>query len=244
MRDLAECDNAAELRRRVGARLLDLFSAQYFASYVWQEDRREFCDRVFLNMDANNLDHYETYYQYRDPITPVLQKRRRATGVAEIISRERLERSEFFNDFLARDGLHYGMNLFAYSASRNLGDLRIWRDRRGEDFSRRDIALLDAIAPAFTQALLRCARNAASGDRDEIAALARIEDEGRRLLLTRREKEIAKAVLDGKSDRAIGEEFCISFPTVRTHLQKLYAKFEVSSRAQLARALAFGAKAR
>jgi len=237
MRDLVEIEDSCELRRSVGARLLQLFRAQHFASYVWDERDGRFTNRVFINMDADNLDRYERYYQYRDPITPTLQRRRRATGVAEVISRRRLERSEFFNDFLAPDGLHYGMNYYAYAASRNIGDLRIWRSRQGEEYTRREIDLLDAIGPAFTQALLRCARRAeAAGDAD-LDLIERIEREGRRLALTRREKEIARAIVEGKSDREIGEALRISFPTVRTHVQSLYAKFGVAGRTQLSRAL-------
>ena len=240
MRDLVEIEESCELRRSVGGRLLDLFRAQHFASYVWSEREGRFTNRVFINMNADNLDRYETYYQFRDPITPTLQRRRRATGVAEIISRGRLEKSEFFNDFLAPDGLHYGMNYHAYSASKNIGDLRIWRSRQGDEYTRRDIALFDAIGPAFTQALLRCGRRSAPGADGDIDVLDRIEREGRRLALTRREKEIAKAIVEGKSDREIGDALCIGFPTVRSHLQSLYAKFGVGGRAQLARALTIG----
>ena len=150
---LANDYSSQELRQKVGTYLLDLFDAQYFASYVWSQSRAVFDDRVAINMSADNLSTYETYFQFRDPITPLLQRRRRASSVAHVITRRRLERTEFFNDFLARDGLHYGMNYYAYSGGLNIGDLRIWRGRKKEDFSRREIAVLDAIGPAFTNAM-------------------------------------------------------------------------------------------
>ena len=104
-------------------------------------------------MTDENLRTYESHYQFCDPITPRSPTRRRATAVAEIISRPRLESTEFFNDFLARDGLHFGMNYYAYAGGFNIGDLRIWRARNRDDFSRRDIEILDAIGPAFTNAM-------------------------------------------------------------------------------------------
>jgi hypothetical protein len=63
-----------------------------------------------------------------------------------------LVRTEFFNDFLARDGLHWGVNLYAWVGDQNIGDMRIWRDRRHENFSSDDLQLLDLMRPVFTAA--------------------------------------------------------------------------------------------
>jgi DNA-binding CsgD family transcriptional regulator len=239
MRELASGHDSAELRLKVGALLLRLFDAQYFASYVWDYGSRTFAERVSINMDDANLGNYERHFQFCDPITPTLQRRRKATCVTEIISRPRLEKTEFFNDFLARDGLHYGINFYAYSSGRNIGDLRIWRSRRKHDFTRRDADLLDAIGSAFTQSLLNAhLKEAATGPGMDMDVLACVERAGARAGLTRRQKEIAAAMLRGGSDRRIAEELCIALPTVRTHIRALYRRFGVSSRMQFARALA------
>jgi len=239
MRDLAGEDDQTRLRERVGAQLLRLLDAQYMASYVWDEASRRFVGRVSINMDDANLASYERHFQYCDPITPVLQRRRTATRVAEIISRRRLERTEFFNDFLARDGLHYGINFYAYAAGRNIGDFRIWRGRQKEDFSGRDAAILDAVGAAFTQALLRCRQRERTGGTGALDTLARLERPEICRRLTLRQREIAAGVLRGASDRTIADELCIALPTVRTHLRAIYQEFGVSSRTQLIRALTF-----
>src|SRR5690606_975087 len=127
-----------------------------------------------------------------------------ATCVSEIMSRRRLEKTEFFNDFLARDGLHYGINFYAYCGGRNIGDLRIWRSRQKEDFSRREAVMLDTIGEAFSRSLLQCRLNEASPqqnvDIDILTYVARASD---RVGLTRRQREIAAAILFGSSDRVI-----------------------------------------
>ena len=239
MRELASGHESAALRLRVGSLLLRLLDAQYFASYVWNYSSETFAERVSINMDDANLGNYERHFQFCDPITPTLQRRRTATCVAEIISRRRLERSEFFNDFLARDGLHYGINFHAYASGRNIGDLRIWRGRGKPDFTRRDAEVLDAIDAAFTQSLLTSRLHAAAGRADPtMDVVARVERAGDRVGLTRRQKEIAAALLLGGSDRHIADELGIALPTVRTHVRTLYHRFGVSSRMQFARALA------
>ena len=80
--------------------LLRLLDAQFFASYLWSDRSATFEERVAINMTDENLRTYESHFQFCDPITPVLQRRRRATAVAEIISRRRLEGTEFFSPSL------------------------------------------------------------------------------------------------------------------------------------------------
>jgi hypothetical protein len=156
MATLAEPHEEAEIRSRVGELMLELLGAQYYASYVWDARRQCFDAGVHLNMDRANLRRYEQHYQFRDPITLKLQQHRRAVRVTDVLAQGQLERTEFFNDFLARDGLHWGVNLYAWSGDSNIGDLRIWRDRRRENFSETDLALLDLVRPALVAALDRC----------------------------------------------------------------------------------------
>ena len=243
MGELSAGHGSRDLRLGLCPLLRDLLNADYLASYVWCEEDGEFDGRVALNMSDDNLSAYEDYYQFRDPITPALQRRRRTTSVNEVISRPALERTEFFNDFLARDGLYYGINYYAWSAGVNIGDLRIWRGRGKEDFDRREIEIMDAIGPAFTSAMrLALAREGGGGTRASLAELmGRIEREAG---LTAREKEIAMSAVLGKTDRAIAEARGISVATVRTHIKHIFAKLGVSNRTELARRIALPAAER
>jgi len=111
---LAEDGDERTLRREVGIALLDLLHADHFASYVWDAEARRFDGGIQLNMDPANLARYEAWYQFHDPITFALQARRHATAVSEVMAHGELARTEFFVDFLARDGLHWGINLHAF----------------------------------------------------------------------------------------------------------------------------------
>jgi hypothetical protein len=95
-----------------------------------------FDEAVSFNMAPSNLRRYEEWYQFRDPMTFELRARRRATLVDEVIPRGKLVRTEFYNDFLARDGLHHGVNMFIFDGDRDLGDFRIWRAKAVRNFVR------------------------------------------------------------------------------------------------------------
>ena len=197
--------------------VMRLLRGDFGASYVWNARRNRFDEAVSFNMDPDNLRRYEDWYQFRDPMTFELRARRRATLVDEVIPRDELERSEFYNDFLARDGLHHGVNMFIFDGERDLGDLRIWRASGRPDFSDRDIGLLDALEPHLRRALLRCGHCAG---------------------LTPREYEVAALVARGCTDRDIARILGIGFGTVRTHITKAMAKSGCANRAELAAAVA------
>ena len=232
MSDLSYGHNSGELRLNVGRKLLELLNADYFASYVWNLGDRRFQSRVSINMSDRNLASYDSYFQFCDPITPLLQRCRKATCVTEIMPRRRLERTEFFNDFLARDGLYYGVNYYAYSVNRNIGDLRIWRGRAKEDFTRRDLEILDAVGPSFTSAMRRALveESEAAGCLDLAPAIDKMASDAG---LTDREVEICTSALQGMSDREIASHFGISPATVRTHLKHVYEKTGISGRQQI-----------
>ena len=56
-------------------------------------------------------------------------------------------------------------------------------------------------------------------------------------VLTPREREVARAVVDGLSDRQIGEHLVLSHHTVRQHVRQIYRKLGVDSRVALTRLL-------
>jgi DNA-binding CsgD family transcriptional regulator len=233
---LAEPHGELEIRARVGRLMLDLLSAQHYASYVWDDGRQCFDRGVHINMEPANLAQYERYFQYHDPITPVLQRHDRAVRVTDVMPQRDLLRTEFFNDFLARDGLHWGVNLYAWCDGHNIGDMRIWRDRRRENFTRDELELLDLVRPAFVAALRRSRGAHAGADRPpavrEAASAA-----GREHLLSARERDVARLAVHGLPDKEIARRLGISLATVRTHFDHAFRKLDVCNRTALVQKL-------
>jgi len=53
------------------------------------------------------------------------------------------------------------------------------------------------------------------------------------LRLSPRQAEIVKLLLSGMSDKQIAKQLHIGRPTVRTHLSRLFSKYEVQDRSEL-----------
>lgn len=224
MQTLAEPHEETEIREIMGHLVIQLLNAQFYASYVWQEEKHSFVRPTQINMDPVNLRAYESYYQFRDPITPHMQRYQVAVRATDILPHEELKKTEFFNDFLNRDGLYWGVNLYAWHQGKNLGDMRIWRDKRHENFSLDELRLLDMLQPAFITALARAQKTSHS----EGLLMNTLSQR-----LTAREQDTARLVMLGMPDKEIARELQISTTTVRTHLENAFRKVGVSNRAAL-----------
>jgi len=231
-----------EIREQAGLELLKLLRADHFASFIWNPDQRRFTGHVFINMDPQNLERYNSYYQFHNPITDKAQKFRRAVRVNEVVPQNELVRTEFYNDFLARDGLHYGLNLYAYDGELNIGDMRIWRSRRRENFHSSDLEVLDIIRPHFCNSMRNLLRRSpepgqavSSGLPSTESKVLSIEQLRSAHGLTRREAQIALEIANGKTDREIAKAIGVAFSTVRTHVNHTYEKLGVGTRAALVR---------
>lgn len=228
--DLTQPRDRRDLREVIGVRLLDLLRADHFASYVWNPDSHAYEDGVSLNMSPDNLSAYVAHFQFRDPITSRLRQRARATHVNEILPQAELERTEFFNDFLIRDGLCHGMNFHAHDGAAHLGDIRIWRGRHRSSFDRRDVELLGLIGPAFCNAL-KTARRLESLTATPAPLRAGSGGALDGFGLTPRERSVAAELLSGKRDSEIALALGIGPATVRSHLGQLFAKTGTAGRA-------------
>ncbi|UXT20478.1 hypothetical protein FY140_07025 [Agrobacterium tumefaciens] len=61
-------------------------------------------------------------------------------------------KNRLYNNFLKKDGLHHGINIFIFEGGCDLGDFRLWRAAKSPDFGGREKLLLDTISP-----FLKCA---------------------------------------------------------------------------------------
>ncbi|MFJ6328003.1 MULTISPECIES: response regulator transcription factor [unclassified Rhizobium] len=203
------------IREDVFPDILRLMRSEALASYKWNPKSNCYDEPFVINQSPESIKVYRSWYQYRDPMTQKLRSLWRPAYVDEVISKTDLQKTEFFNDFLMKDGLDHGINLFLREPGRELADLRIWRNKHQPDFADREIGLLKVLAPILRRALLVA---------PEVSLSA----------LTERERDVALLISHGCSDKDIARVLNIGFATVRTHLGRCLEKMECSNRTELA----------
>lgn len=212
---LAENRGKAQSRACVLDLATSLVGGEYAASFIWDERRQISANRCSHNIPATYLDAYEKHFYQTDIVTPVMRTLAEPLSVDRVISRKLLTHSEFYTDFLRPAGMHHGLNVFFFHEGRDIGDLRIWRGADEPPFSAHDELMLKELTPYFVKSL----------------APAIITLHG----LSERERDVARLVAGGASDKEVARELGIGFSTVRTHLGGAMGKLNCTNRTQLAR---------
>ncbi|MET3915505.1 DNA-binding CsgD family transcriptional regulator [Variovorax sp. OAS795] len=233
MRLLAEADNADTLRQDLALPMLDLLRADTYVSFTWSKSTQRFYRVRALNMSLENLRSWDEYYRFIDPLTIPMMERRHPTLATQILCQSDLARTEFFNDFLARDHMHWGVNVYVFAHGQCAGDMRIWRRRERGNFDGNEIDSLRLVEPAFAAALARLQWETnpvlSAPARESASELLQ-----RRSALSPREAQAASLVLSGCPDKLIAKNMAVGLPTVRFHLANAFRKLRVANRTQLA----------
>jgi DNA-binding CsgD family transcriptional regulator len=224
----------AQLLQSLAQPLAQFMQADHLVSRQWDTGKKQYAICASYNVKPSRIRAYEEHFQFCDPITPRLRQLRQPSRVSDVCSVQELEQSEFYNDHLRQDGIHWGVNVYAYQGDACLGDLVIYRARGREDFSRQDMAYLNIIAPVFTAALSRLETEEST----KTAKVGHDEVELRRFLtgrcqLSQREADVVLLCLNGCSDKYIARQLNIGFTTVRYHLGHAFEKLGVQGRNKL-----------
>ncbi|WP_438998453.1 helix-turn-helix transcriptional regulator [Variovorax beijingensis] len=231
MRLVANATDGDELRERMALPLLDLLRADTYVSMVWDGERQRFGRTAALNMSEESLRSWDDYFRFVDPLTYPMMQRRKPTLATQVLCQTDLSRTEFFNDFLRRDRMYWGVNVYFYDRERCVGDVRIWRNRERGNFDTGEIEILNLVEPAITAALSRLAwKETAPAREEDEPTEAILQREGR---LSKREAEVAWLVSCGCPDKEIQSRLGLEYPTVRFHLGNAFKKLRVTNRAAL-----------
>ena len=145
----------------------------------------------------------------------------RAVRWSDLQPRSRLQRLDIYAEIGRPLGLEYTLEMWLLTPAGVAGGFAF--DRSERDFSERDLRVLDTLRPHFVQLW----RNARLRTRISPGLFAPAAAG----LLTPREREILAWVARGKTNREIAAVLYLAPGTVRKHLDNVYGKLGVGSRA-------------
>lgn len=231
MKLVADATEGDELRKRMALPLLDLLRADTYVSMVWNGGRQRFERVTALNMSEENLRSWDSYFRFIDPLTFPMMQRRKPTVATQVMCQSDLSRTEFFNDFLQRDRMYWGVNMYFYEREQCVGDVRIWRNRERGNFDASEIDIMKMVEPAITAALARLGWKESAPAHEQCECVEEIlQREGR---LSKREAQVAWLVSCGCPDKEIQSRLGLEYPTVRFHLGNAFKKLRAANRAAL-----------
>ena len=160
-----------------------------------------------------------------------------AIRMSDVIGRQRYHESPFYREYFQPVGLDHVLDLGLATDRQRYRSVLLIRGRDSADFSERDRAVLELLRPHLRARearadLQRRVRDAGRATETEVAPA--------QAPLTAREREILRLVREGKTNAEIAGELWVSPGTVKKHLEHVYDKLGVASRAAAATAAQAG----
>jgi DNA-binding CsgD family transcriptional regulator len=235
--DLAECTDAAGLADRVEA-LADLIGAEgviVSALHDWMDE---------TTIEAGDPDLYRPELlgaigrDWRDhPVMApdLATPGRGARRLSDFVPSRGWRRRPLFNDFYRPLGMPH--ELSAQLAWGPVGtSCCVALHRSGRDFGPRERALLELLAPHLRAGRARIAAQLRPSRRDALAVTGQEPALARRLPITPREADVLARLADGRTNAGIAHDLGISPNTVARHVDHIYRKLGVQTRAAATKA--------
>ncbi len=182
-------------------------------------------DFITANIKREAVEAYIDYYQHIDPIKSEKYDSYPALKSSQFLDYREWQRTEYFNDFLQKYDFYYLCGKDIHYQNSILVTLTFIRNRDHQDFCTADKLLLNRLSPFIA---------------NHIHLLSKLTKPRQELLfsgypdcLTPREKEVAKLVKSGLTNKEISDDLYISVNTVKKHLQQIYGKCGVSGKNNL-----------
>ena len=190
--------------------------------------------RRFLNGDPDEFD--DLYWAVGPcPITDYRTRTGDLTAVrmSDVIGRARYHELPFYREYYLPSPLEHVLDLGLSNERTHLRSLLLTRERDVADFSDRARAVLELLRPHFRAREARAELKLRVSDLADGSSLSDSPG-GPRPPLTAREREILHLVGKGQTNAQIAAELWITPATVKKHLENVYVKLGVTSRAAAA----------
>lgn len=197
--------------------------------------------RRFVELSPADPDDEEELYWTVGPC-PITDYRIRtgdlsAIRMSDVIGRQRYLGSPFYREYFQPVAFDHVLDLGLATDRGRYRSVVLIRGRDALDFSERDRAMLELLRPHLRarEARADLQRRVRDADRSP-----ETETTDTQASLTAREREILRLVREGKTNAEIAGELWVSPGTVKKHLEHVYDKLGVASRAAAATAAQAG----
>ncbi len=150
-----DCDHIDTMREEVLYQLEKIFRCDKCTFFLADSSfkKLDYSGVVNLGFEKEWMEKHIQHYHEMDPHVPGLLHNPPIVTTQQIVTFKDLIRSEYYNDFLKPQSIHFQMDMILRSGKRLLGVLAFLRPQSTEDFSSRDRAKAELIMPYLVEIL-------------------------------------------------------------------------------------------
>jgi DNA-binding CsgD family transcriptional regulator len=203
------------------------------------------------NLHEKWISAYKGYYYALDPLQMVSinsdkeylvarsSHKAEVIRLGELVDYSYLQATEYYNDFLRKQGIFYEITAYLRSKDRVLGIIDLFRPKCGKDFSEEEIDIMRILSRYITLTLENMDLTYRNNIQDVIFGANTIGPGNnlniinRLFNLSRRETEVFIHILKGLRNSEIAASLFISETTVKRHIQNICEKLGVNNRTSI-----------
>lgn len=191
------------------------------------DENNHLIDPVTLNTNKAITNDYLKNYMDADKLLPQnlthMLLKQRVICLLDIQTRKEHENSEFYNNFMRKNGFYNNTAIYLVKNSKVIGLVDYVSEEKERELCQIDRMCLEILSRYITQETYAYVQKYKL-----TKSLSDIKE-----AITPREKEVLELVQQGYSNKEISNNLFISINTVKKHVQSLYHKFEVNNRTSL-----------
>lgn len=201
-----------------------------------EENKLVFFFPVSLNMDSIDLDDYYNKYQQLDYTTWVFNNNESTIYKdSNWIDSKTREMSLIYQSWMKPMNVYYSLGSTIVSNNIIYGSITLFRSFKSGDFTDEEVDILTIInkhinkrfSEQYPSGFSKKGINSNDGLREKY-------------LLSKREDEVIKLIIDGNTNSEIAKKLFISDNTVKKHINSIYNKTGVNTRTKLLRLIKQG----
>ena len=189
--------------------------------------------RRFIDLHPRESNEDDALYWTVGPC-PIMDYRIRtgdlaAVRMSDVVGRSRSHELPFYREYFLPEHIEHVLDLGLAASRDRIRSVLFMRTSCESDFSERDRSVVELLRPHLRAREARAELRAIAAGRQDGAWKRPVDAH-----LTAREREVLAMVADGKTNAQIAVELWITPGTVKKHLENVYVKLGVSSRAAAA----------
>jgi DNA-binding CsgD family transcriptional regulator len=145
-----------------GQQILNTISESFHIDksfFVVQDEGTGLLHWIKRNIRGKWIAYYEDYYYFLDPIKmitvhnceyrliPHPHHRKSVVRLQELIDYPSFQTSEYYNDFLKKQGIYYEMTTYLKSRDKVLGIIELFRSKGSRDFYEEEVEIMRVLSP-------------------------------------------------------------------------------------------------
>lgn len=155
-RTALECDQVDELRKEVLKLLVEALHVErsnFFLARQYPSPRLDLGNVISQGIEKKYLTLFQQRYYKIDPFLKTINASKTVMTTSNVVSFGDLIKSEYYNDFLKPQSIHYQMAIQLRSGGQLLGTMALFRSKHEKNFSPRENTKSELLASQLAGAL-------------------------------------------------------------------------------------------